>query len=53
MEPLYRIEELTTTGWGDQNEKQSDMNKEQCQKLYQMLINDGINPDSLRIKRVS
>ena len=53
MEPLYRIEELTTTGWGDQNEKQSDMNKEQCQKLYQQLLNGGTNPDNLRIKRVS
>ena len=53
MEPLYRIEEQSTTGWHDWDKEKPDMTKEKCQKLYQTLINDGINPDDLRIKRVS
>ena len=53
MTPLYRIEEQSTTGWSDWNEEEPSMTKEECQKLYQTLINDGMNPDDLRIKRVS
>ena len=53
MEPLYRIEELSTTGWNDWDEKKPSMSKEECQALYKTLINDGINPDDLKIKRVS
>ena len=53
MEPKYRLMELTTIGWEDWNEKTPDMNKEQCQELYQGLIGDGINPDDLKIVRVA
>ena len=53
MEPQYRIEEQSTTGWNDWDEDKPNMTKEECQKLYKTLINDGINPDDLRIKRVS
>ena len=53
MEPHYRIEEQSTTGWSDWNEDEPNMSKEQCQELHRTLINDGINPDDLRIVRVS
>ena len=53
MEPLYRIEEQSTTGWHDWDKEKPDMTKEKCQELYETLLNDGINPDDLRIKRVS
>ena len=53
MEPLYRIEEQSTTGWHDWDEDQPSMSKDQCQALYKRLINDGINPDDLKIVRVS
>ena len=52
MEPLYRIEELSTTGWADWNEAEPSMTKDKCQELYNSLLSDGINPDDLRIKRV-
>ena len=53
MEPLYKIEEQSTTGWHDWDEKQPALSKDECQALYKTLINDGINPDDLEIKRVS
>ena len=53
MEPLYRIEEQSTTGWSDWDETKPSMSKNQCQALYKTLIDDGINPDDLRIKRVT
>ena len=53
MEPKYRIKEQSTTGLNDWDENKPDMSKEECQALYKTLINDGINPDDLKIKRVS
>ena len=53
MEPKYRIEELSTTGWNDWDETNPDLTKEECQAIYKTIINDGSNPDDLRIKRVS
>ena len=53
MEPLYRIEEQSTTGWSDWDETKPSMSKDQCQALYKRLINDGINPDDLKVVRVS
>ena len=52
IEPQYRILEQSTTGWTDWNEKLPPMNKEDCQKLYQDLIFDGMNPNDLKIVRV-
>ena len=53
MEPKYRIIEQSTTGWNDWDEKQPALSKDECQKLYQTIINDGVSPNDLRIKRVS
>ena len=53
MEPKYRIEEQSTTGWVDWDETKPDMTKEECQATYKRIIDDGINPDDLKIKRVS
>ena len=53
MEPLYRIEEQSTTGWNDWDETKPDMTRKECQEIYNTIINDGINPNDLRIKRVS
>ena len=53
MEKKYRIEEQSTTGWSDWDADKPDMTKSECSELYQTLINDGINPDDLRIKRVA
>mgnify|MGYP001332799312 FL=1 len=53
MEPKYRINERTTVGWEDWNESTPSMNKEECQELYRNLLGDGMNPDDLKIVRVS
>ena len=53
MEPQYRIQEQTTTGWEDWNEQTPSMNKEECKELFQNLIGDGYNPNRLKIVRVS
>ena len=49
----FLVEGSETIFWHDWDKEKPDMTKEKCQKLYQTLINDGINPDDLRIKRVS
>ena len=53
MEPLYKIEEQSTTGWHDWDESKPPLSKDKCQKLYDSIVNDGVNPNDLRIKRVS
>jgi len=53
MEPQYRIQEMSTTGWHDWNDQTPSMSKEDCQKLFQGLIGDGMNPNHLKIVRVS
>ena len=53
MEPLYGIEEQSTTGWHDWDKKKPDMTKDECMKLYDSFVNDGISPNDLRIKRVT
>tara|TARA_Y100000114_G_C11553258_1_gene228247 strand:+ start:19 stop:180 length:162 start_codon:yes stop_codon:yes gene_type:complete len=53
MEPLYRIEEQSTVGWVDWDENQPPMTKEKCKALFDEIINDGISPEDIRIKRVS
>ena len=53
IEPQYRIQELSTIGWTDWNDQTPSMNKEDCQKLFQDLVFDGMNPKRLKIVRVS
>ncbi len=53
MEPLYRIEEQSTTGWHDWDKSEPDMTKDECMKLYNRIVGDGISPSDVRIKRVS
>ena len=53
MEPKYRIMEQSTTGWNDWDETKPDMTKEEGQAIYKTIIGDGVNPDDLKIKRVS
>ena len=52
MEPLYKIEEQSTVGWTDWDEKKPDMTREECAELFQTLVQSGINPDDLRFIRV-
>ena len=53
MEPQYKIQELTTSGWLDYDENAPSMVKEDCQELYRQLLGDGMSPDYLKIVRVS
>ena len=53
MEPLYKIEEQSTTGWHDWDETKPPLTKEDCMKLYNKIVGDGISPSDVRIKRVS
>ena len=51
-EPLYRIEEMGTNGWGIVEENAHGLTKEQCKKMYdQIMFRSGIAPDRLRIVR--
>jgi len=49
----YTVQEDTTEGWTDyedQNkDKTSNLSKEQAKELIDELINDGVNPDRLRV----
>lgn len=50
-EPLYRIEELTTTGWETYDQKNS-LTKEQAKEEYTLLVeHEGLNPNRLRVRR--
>ena len=50
-EPLYRIEELTTTGWETYDQKNS-LTKDQARAEYQNLVeHEGLNPNRLRERR--
>ena len=46
---LYRIVELTTTGWGVYK---TALTREQCEAEYQFLVNEGYNPNSLKVERI-
>ena len=48
--PLYTIEEESTTGW---NEVRTSLTKEECEQIYNSLLDDGINPKRIKITRVS
>ena len=48
----YTVQEDTTEGWtnyNDQTKQSSNLSKEQAKELIDELINDGTNPDRLRV----
>lgn len=51
MEPLYRIEEQSTTGWSIIDPNLTKLTKEKCQKKYDDLVLEGVNPNYLRVVR--
>lgn len=50
MEPKYRIQEEVTNGF---NVLSSNLTKEECKKMYDDYIRNGINPYYLKIVRES
>ena len=53
-QPLYKIEEETTSGWSLYNDDCKSLTKDQCKEKYDNIVFlSGINPDRLRIVRVS
>ena len=51
-EPLYRIEEMGTNGWGIAEDTSHRLTKDQCKKMYdQIMYRSGIAPDRSRIVR--
>ena len=51
MEPLYHIEERTTTGWHLVDQASVPMPKDVCKTVLDDLIADGADPQDLRIVR--
>ena len=49
MQQLYKIEELCTSGWATQDDDTVKLTKEQAQAKAQDLIDEGLNPNRLRI----
>ena len=48
-QPLYRIEELTTTGW---EPIKSNLIREVASQEYKNLVErEGLNPNRLRVRR--
>jgi hypothetical protein len=48
-EKLYKIEELTTTGWESVNELNCNkLTKQLCTQRLNQLLSDGYNPNRLR-----
>jgi hypothetical protein len=47
-EPLYVVEEFCTTGW---EVVQENLTRSQASSKLEDLINHGVNPDHLRVKR--
>ena len=52
-QPLYKIEEETTSGWSLYNDDCKSLTKEQCKEKYDGLVQSGENPNRLRVVRVS
>jgi len=53
MEKKYRIEELCTSGWTQQDDDTTNLTKEEATKRAQDLIDEGLNPNRLRIVPIS
>ena len=49
MVQLYKIEELCTSGWAQQDDDTCKLTKEEAAAKAQDLISEGINPNRLRI----
>lgn len=45
---LYRIEEMSTTGWNLIESHQIQLTKEECKEQLELYIAQGHNPNSLR-----
>tara|TARA_B100000131_G_scaffold241994_1_gene234471 strand:- start:356 stop:532 length:177 start_codon:yes stop_codon:yes gene_type:complete len=55
-EPLYKIQELVTTGWEDilaEDDSVHSYNKEKCDERLRMYVDSGIAPNRLRAIRVA
>ena len=55
-EPLYKIQELATTGWEDILAEDGSVQsyiREQCDERLRMYVSSGIAPDRLRAIRVA
>jgi len=48
--PLYKIEEESTSGW---HEVRTSLTRDECEQIYNSLLNDGISPKRIKISRVS
>ena len=51
-EPRYQIEEEGTNGWFV-IDNHTNLTKQRCSEVYQFLLDNGTNPQRLRITRVS
>tara|TARA_B100001113_G_scaffold211157_1_gene173231 strand:+ start:222 stop:383 length:162 start_codon:yes stop_codon:yes gene_type:complete len=51
MTKLYRIEELATSGWTLYDERSLKLTKEQASVRLKQIINEGHNPNELRVRR--
>ena len=49
-EKRYRLEEEQTTGWCSLAD---NVSQEDCKRMYDQKLNEGINPSRLRITRVA
>ena len=47
-EKLYRIEEMSTTGWEVLDEEYTQLTREQAKEKLGLLIQSGHNPNYLR-----
>ena len=48
----YAVQENATEGWvnyDDQNKKSTNLSKESAKELIEVLVDDGISPDRLRV----
>ena len=55
-EPLYKIQELATTGWEDIHSEDNSVQsytKDKCDERLRMYLNSGIAPNRLRAIRVA
>lgn len=49
MENLYRIQELCTSGWELINPSAVKLTKDQAMEAYNAFVDEGYNPNRLRI----
>jgi hypothetical protein len=49
VNPLYKVQEEGTNGWGDVCEP---CTKKECKVHYDSLLREGVNPQRLKIVRV-